>query len=226
MTPETVLRSLVARSYWADVGATLNTTEHVNRFDLREYLIDLVGEDQIELPPSDQRVKPRPLPPIRTVGGTTSTKSKAARETLEEVAADALKGMAMRSMDAILVALGADDDALERTRTRLHREVKIGKEKRPQEWPKVRRARFPSGHHPCEDYSLDMVELAMIELRVPTAFRAVHQRAEWLGVSERTFYRHLKKAHDHLQSELFTWYLVGESHIGGRLAARRKRLES
>ena len=217
MTPGRVLGLLAARGASFNPGQYLDASEAPTRYNIREALQGIVDPDA----PIDPKTgKAKPLPAIVTADGKSS-RSRKPVETTAELAADAVHGMRRINWMTLLCAVNADTEAEEIVRRRL---LKIARRDREASgrWPdKLQRRRCECGRAPADDYLPDLVELAITELKAPSAVRANHQRAEWFGISLRTFERHIAAQYAVLQRPLYVWYERGIGHICYRLRRRR-----
>lgn len=160
---------------------------------------------------------------IRTALGRDTRSMK--RTALHEAAADALRGMPKHCLCAIYTSIQADAGARERIANKLER---IATKSRAHDnfWPEeIRRSPGVDGRTANPNYAPDLIELAIRELEYPADINTHARRAEWFGVSERNWYKVVRKPYNLLSGNVWMWYYVA---IGDtqRAIARNRRLEA
>lgn len=163
------------------------------------------------------------LPPVLSAMGT-GTRSRRASAGVPEQAAQALTGMREPEWNTLLVALSLDIDGKSenKIRNRLVREVERSRE-RDRFWPAAaRRKPCACGRSPADDYTIDLIQLAIYQLRVPAAFDTQYKLAEWFGYSESHWRNTMHKPFGVVWGPLQLWFMSAIAHIEKRLARGRR----
>ena len=130
-----------------------------------------------------------------------------------ESAARAMQSMPARSLLALQVAEGGNDEA---RKTLCERLLKVAKKSRCRDpfWPSnLQRHLCCCGRLPSQDYLPDLVELVVKELENPAEFQNRRMCARWFGLSERWWINLMLRPYELLQSTVDDWYRCGLKHV-------------
>lgn len=220
LTAEDILSALVGRSVWPDLSAGNNQ----NNATIRRYagvLPDL--EAELVRLNGGKRLSPSARARSRATADGRQSRPKSKGGSLHETAAELVAGMPDIEWAAILWVIDDDRPSYKSLYGKLHsyanHSVKVDRF-----WPAtVRRARSKEGRAPAEDYTLDLIHLALLELQSPGRYSTHGSRADWFGLSQQHWRRIMDRPYGVLQSRTFTWFGGGCGHIAKRINQRRKR---
>lgn len=217
---EDVLAAIAGRTLWLETGvADRRDPRHrqyhavVQRLE-REF--DLLRKEL----PSGARL-PVDLPSALGSG----TYSRRASAGIQELVADATQKMPRAHLNAVLFACAHDPAAQRDLEERLIRKARKSQQ-RDGFWPaRIRRRKTKEGITPTDDYALDLVTLALMELLHPGEFGPVIVKADWFGISREYWYPTVAKPYAVLQQTTAIWFGEGCAHICERLRRRARHYQ-
>lgn len=223
---ELVLMGLAGRGQVFDVGSTTETRRLTLPVMKRIQLLGIYTDGRIPDLKELKKLERQGVKGSHTAAGTQSRSSKRPEslDTLNDIAADGLRGMPQTHMRAIEWAILKQADAGDVLTRKLHRLGQVSRsDARSGFWPdKLRRRKCVCGRMPADDYLPDLVTLALLELAHPDLFSTHERRATWFGLSVQHWKSVMRQPYGILRDRSMSWFDLAIDHIERQLRRRAR----